>query len=68
MAPCEKRDVFLKILDEVRTRYEFLLVGYVVMPEHIHLLISEPRVGTPSTVTQVLKQRVSRALRKKEKE
>jgi len=25
----------LKILDEVRTRYEFLLVGYVVMPEGV---------------------------------
>ena len=59
-----KRDTFLKILDEVRTRYEFSLVGYVVMPEHIHLLISEPKVGTPSTVMQVLKQRVSRTLRK----
>jgi putative transposase len=34
------------------------------MPEHIHLLISEPKIGTPSTVMQVLKQRVSRALRK----
>jgi len=57
----------LKILDEVRTCCEFLLVGYVVMPEHIHLLISEPRVGTPSTVMQVLKQRVSRALRRKKR-
>jgi putative transposase len=55
----------LKILDEVRTRYQFLLVGYVVMPEHIHLLISEPKIGTPSAVMQVLKQRVSRLLRKK---
>jgi len=36
--------------------------GYVVMPEHIHLLISEPEVGTPSTVMQVLKQRTARAL------
>jgi len=62
-----KRDALLRILDEVRTRYEFLLVGYVVMPEHIHLLISEPRIGTPSTVMQVLKQRVSRALRKKKR-
>jgi putative transposase len=59
-----KRDAFLKILDEVRTRYEFLLVGCVVMPEHTHLLISEPKIGTPSTVMQVLKQRVSRTLRK----
>jgi len=28
-------------------------VGYVVMPEHIHLLISEPERGTPSTLMQV---------------
>jgi putative transposase len=62
-----KRDAFLRILDEVRMRYEFLLVGYVVMPEHIHLLISEPKIGTPSTVMQVLKQRVARALRKKKR-
>jgi putative transposase len=37
----------------------------VVMPEHIHLLISEPKIGTPTTVMQVLKQRVSRSLRMK---
>ncbi|MFY9805126.1 MAG: transposase [Candidatus Acidiferrales bacterium] len=60
-----RRDVFLKVLDEVRTRYQFWLIGYVVMPEHIHLLVSEPKVGTPSTVMQVLKQRVSRALRER---
>jgi len=39
-------------------------VGYVVMPEHVHLLIGEPRRGTPSTVLQMLKQRVSRNARK----
>ena len=59
------RDTFLKILDEVRTRYRFALVGCTVMPEHFHLLISEPKRGTVSTVMQVLKQRVSRKLRKK---
>ena len=36
------RDRFVKILDEIRQRYRFRLVGYVVMPEHVHLLISEP--------------------------
>jgi putative transposase len=56
------RDVFLSILNDVRERYDFALLGYVVMPEHIHLLISEPKVGTPTTVMQVLKQRVSRAM------
>jgi len=37
------------------------------MPEHFHLLISEPEVGTPSTVMQVLKQRTARALLPKRK-
>jgi putative transposase len=59
------RDVFVRELARVRAEYGFLLVGYVVMPEHVHLLISEPRRGTPSTVLQMLKQRVSKKLRKK---
>jgi len=59
------KNIFVQILGEVRDRHGFSLVGYVVMPEHIHLLISEPVKGTPSTVIQVLKQRVSRRLRRK---
>ena len=51
------RDTFLSILEQTRQRYRFVVVGYVVMPEHIHLLLTEPEVGTPSTVMQVLKQR-----------
>jgi putative transposase len=35
------------------------------MPEHFHLLISEPKVGSVSLMMQVLKQRVSRRCRKK---
>jgi putative transposase len=56
------RDRFLAILEQTRQRYRFVVVGYVVMPEHIHLLITEPEVGTPSTVMQVLKQRTAHAL------
>lgn len=55
-----RRTQLVKILEEVRRRYNFVLVGYVVMPEHIHLIISEPERGTPSTVMQVLKQRFAR--------
>jgi len=55
----------VKILDEVREKHEFLLVGYVVMPEHVHLLINEPKRLTPSRVLQILKQRVSRKMRGK---
>ena len=61
------RNAFVQILGEVRDRYGFSLVGYVVMPDHIHLLISEPAKGTPSTVIQVLKQRVSRRCRRKKR-
>jgi putative transposase len=59
------RNTFVQILRETRDRYGFSLVGYVVMPEHIHLLISEPSRGTPSTVIQVLKQLLSRRLRRR---
>ena len=45
----------------------FLLIGYVVMPEHVHLLISEPKSETPSAALQKLKLRVARRLRKRKK-
>ncbi len=57
------RDVFVKELSKIRDETGFLLSGYVVMPEHVHLLISEPKQGTPSTVLQKLKLRVARKLR-----
>jgi REP element-mobilizing transposase RayT len=34
------------------------------MPEHVHLLMGEPEKGNPSKVLQVLKQKVSRVLRR----
>jgi putative transposase len=55
-----QRDLFLKILEEVRRKYDFVVWGYVVMPEHFHLLISEPVIDTVARAMQVLKQRVSR--------
>jgi len=54
------RDLFLQVLEQVRQRHRFVVVGYVIMPEHFHLLMGKPEVGDPSTVLQVLKQRVSR--------
>src|SRR3989442_4911403 len=52
-----RRTWFLEILEQVRRRYNFVVVGYVVMPEHFHLLISEPERGNPSNVMQAVKQR-----------
>ena len=57
------RNVFVEVLGEARRAYDFKLVGYVVMPEHVHLLISEPIRGNPSIILKMLKQRVSRRLR-----
>jgi putative transposase len=41
--------------------------GYVVMPEHFHLLIGEPEKKNVSRAMQVLKQRVSRRCRRRKK-
>ena len=58
------RNVFVKYLDGVRKEKRFLLLGFVVMPEHVHLLVSEPQQGDLSTALQVLKQQVARRLLK----
>ena len=54
------RDLFLSVIEQVRLRYRFDIIGYVVMPEHVHLLLSKPESGNLSIVVQVLKQIVSR--------
>lgn len=65
LGAADARDGFVRALEQVRSKKHFLLLGYVVMPEHVHLLVSEPEGSDPSKVLQVLKQSVSRALRKK---
>jgi len=52
-------------LARARELLGFRLVGYVVMPEHVHVLLSEPQRGTPSTVLHDLKLRVARRLRQR---
>jgi len=54
------RDVFVKTLERTRIWYGFYVVGYVVMPEHVHVLISEPERSTLAVALQMLKQVVSR--------
>jgi putative transposase len=55
-------DLFLKILERVRRRYRLVVLGYVVMPEHVHLLVSEPQRETLSTAIQALQLGVVRSL------
>ncbi len=42
LATSDSKDIFLDSLELTRRRYNFEVLGYVVMPEHVHLLISEP--------------------------
>jgi putative transposase len=62
----QARNLAVQILGEVRARYGFALVGYVIMPEHVHLLIGESPAVSPAKVVQVFKQRMSRRMREKE--
>jgi len=44
----------------MRRRYVFFVFGYVVMPEHVHLLVSEPRRATLCTAIQAVKTSVAK--------
>jgi putative transposase len=54
------RALFERSLETTRSRYGFLVIAYVVMPEHVHLLMTEPEQGTVATVIQAIKISVSR--------
>ena len=56
------RDTFLDSLELTRKRYNFEVLGYVVMPEHVHLLVSEPPNDLLSKALQALKISVARRL------
>jgi putative transposase len=62
LASAHDRDLFLEMLEQVRRRFQFVVVGYVVMPEHVHLLVSEPRRSNPSMVMASLKQSFARRI------
>jgi REP element-mobilizing transposase RayT len=55
-------DLFLAALERVRQRYRLVVLGYVVMPEHVHLLVNEPQRKTLSTAMQALKLGFVRSL------
>ena len=58
------RDVFEHTLERVRRWYGLYIFGYVVMPEHVHLLLSEPERASLAVALQMLKQISSRKLHK----
>jgi putative transposase len=59
----QARETFVGALERVHQWYGFYVVGYVVMPEHVHVLMSEPERSNLAVALQMLKQMVSRKLR-----
>ncbi len=56
------RQAFELALERVRLTFDLSVYGYVVMPEHVHLLLSEPPRGTLADALKSLKQGVARRL------
>lgn len=63
LATAQAKYTFLSVLEQARKRHGFSITGYVLMPEHVHLLVSEPDAITASGVIQVIKQNSSRKLK-----
>ncbi|HEY1577510.1 MAG TPA: transposase [Terracidiphilus sp.] len=57
------KELFESALERARKRYNFVVVGYVVMPEHVHLLVNEPKIGTLDRAIQALKLSVTKRTR-----
>jgi putative transposase len=58
----QARDTFVITLERARRWYGFCVTGFVVMPKHVHLLLSEPERSNLAVALQMLKQIVSQKL------
>ena len=56
-------DLFPLCLEAMRLRFHMRIYGYVVMPEHVHLLVSEPEQGSPAEAMHYLKLSFSKRAR-----
>jgi len=55
-------EIFERALERVRKSFALRVYGYVIMPDHVHLLLSEPQRGTLAEALKSLKQGVARRL------
>ena len=56
LATATARRVVEQTLEQVRRWYGLLVTGYVIIAEHVHLLVSEPERSTLAVALQMLKQ------------
>ena len=60
LAEEKHRDVFVRLLEELRVKFRFAVVGYVVMPDHFRLLMREPEIDTATNAVEMLQARYRR--------
>ena len=59
LASPKARSLFEDALEKMRVRYGFFVMGYVVMQEHVHLLVSEPEMGVLADALKAVKLSVA---------
>jgi putative transposase len=58
-ASAEAPNLFEDALERIRNKYKFVVGGYVVMPEHVHLLVNEPGQSSLDQVIKAIKLSVT---------
>lgn len=59
----EPKDILQQVIERTRRSHNLSLYAYVLMPEHVHLLVSEPEDHTLSSTLRVLKGQSSKLLK-----
>jgi REP-associated tyrosine transposase len=60
-------DLFVQCLEDMRRRFAMCIYGYVVMPEHVHLLVNEPKHATLADAIHFLKLSFAKRLRSRKR-
>ncbi len=63
LASDEAKQVFTERLEKTRLKHEFEVIAYVIMPEHVHLLLTEPPNVSLNVALKSLKQETSKILK-----
>ena len=56
------RKIFINALSDIRIRYELKLLGYVIMPDHVHLVVVPPEEIKLGLVIGELKMQSSKEI------
>src|SRR5258705_12654648 len=57
------KEILEQVIERTRRSHNFLLYAYVLMPEHVHLLLSEPKTHSLSSTLRVIKGESSKLLK-----